>query len=263
MIFTRRMTSRPPPTPAAERRWTIRDCLLILALCLAFQFLIAPILPGFIRLLPLVAGHRVAALLVLYLSLFAIPLALILPVYTRWKFGRSLKDSFLRSATPGRDLLTGLVWFTAYLIVLVAAGWVIYTLRPAGLPLETMAALEKVNPRMAAFFRSVLGLLHGLGPGSALLFFIVVGIAVPLLEEMYFRGCILNALQDRWGPRAALGVSALAFGALHLNLLLFPLYFVLGILTGMLYQKRGSLLAPVVFHSLNNLVSLAVIVSVV
>jgi membrane protease YdiL (CAAX protease family) len=262
-IFTRRMTSRPPPAPAAERRWTIGDCVLILAFCLLFQFVIAPALPGLLRNLPAVAGQRVAGLLVLYLSLFAIPLAVILPVYTRLKFGKPLLQTFLRSAAPGRDFLTGCLWFAVYLAAMLAAGWALYALRPAGLPLETMAALEKVNPRVAFFFRTVLGLLHGLGPGSAVLFFGIVGIAVPLFEEMYFRGCVLTALQDRWGPRTALGVSALAFGALHLNLLLFPLYFVIGILTGMLYQRRGSLLAPVVFHSLNNLVSLAVIVSAV
>jgi membrane protease YdiL (CAAX protease family) len=86
-----------------------------------------------------------------------------------------------------------------------------------------------------------------------------MGILVPVLEEAYFRGCLLNALKDRWGPGVAVVGSALAFGLLHMNLLLLPIYFLLGILTGLLYQRTGNLLAPVAFHSLNNLASIAVL----
>jgi membrane protease YdiL (CAAX protease family) len=44
-----------------------------------------------------------------------------------------------------------------------------------------------------------------------------------------------------------------------MNLLLLPIYFLLGILTGLLYQRTGNLLAPVAFHSLNNLASIVVL----
>jgi len=57
----------------------------------------------------------------------------------------------------------------------------------------------------------------------------------------------------------ALVGSALAFGILHLNLILLPIYFILGILTGLLYERTGNLLAPVAFHSLNNIASIAVL----
>lgn len=260
-VFTRRTASRPPPAPAAERRWTLGDCLLILAFCLLFHFFVTPALVGLLRALPLYAKQKLAGVFVLYLSLFAVPLALILPVYTRLKFRKSLFQTFLRPGAAQKDILTGLLWFLGYLAGILILGWLLHAACSDRLPQETLGIFERLNPRAARFFQVVLQLLRGFGPGSVAAFVVLVGLLVPLLEEMYFRGCLLPALQDRWGRRTALGVSALAFGVLHLNLLLFPVYFLIGILTGLLYQRRGSILAPLTFHACNNLVSLAVIVT--
>ena len=109
------------------------------------------------------------------------------------------------------------------------------------------------------FLRTARHLLAGLGTWHWVFFGAVMGILVPVLEEAYFRGCLLPALKDRWGTRVAVVGSALAFGILHLNVMLLPVYFLLGILTGLLYERTGNLLAPVAFHSLNNIASLMVL----
>jgi len=261
-VFAHRMGSRPPPLPARERRWSLGDCLLILAFCLGFHFLVTPALLSLVRALPVQANQKMAGVLVLSLSLFAVPLALILPLYTRKKFKRSLFGAFFGNASVKKDLLAGLLWFLVYLAGVLVLGWLLHAAFAARLPRETMGLFEQLNPRAAHFFRILLKLLHGLGPGSAVLFVLLVGVLAPLLEEMYFRGCLLTALQDRWGRRPALVLSALAFGLLHLNPVLFPVYFLIGILAGMLAQRRGGILPAVVFHSCNNLVSLTVIVTV-
>jgi membrane protease YdiL (CAAX protease family) len=122
-----------------------------------------------------------------------------------------------------------------------------------------VSLLGRLNPQQAGFLRAARHLLAGMGMWHWILFGAVMGVLVPVLEEAYFRGCLLNALKDRWGARIAVVGSALAFGILHLNAALLPVYFFLGILTGLLYEKTGNLLAPVAFHSLNNLASLAVL----
>jgi len=261
-VFIRRMGSRPPETEPRQRQWTLGDCALIFALCLFFHFVISPMIFRFFRSAPMLPQNRMAGYLMIYLMVFALPLALILPVYTRVKFRSPLTRTFLKSDAPVADLMAGAVWFVLYLAGVLAAGWVfVSACMPQGPP-EALGELKTLAPHQVHFFQNVLRLLRSLGPGSVLLFLFVLGVAVPVLEEFFFRGCLLSALQNRWGPRVALVGSALCFGVAHLNPMLFPLYFLLGILTGRLAQKRGGLLAPVAFHSLNNLASLAVILLV-
>jgi membrane protease YdiL (CAAX protease family) len=261
-VFTRRMGSRPPETEPRQRQWTLGDCGLIFALCLFFHFVISPMIFRLFRSMPMLPQNRLAGYLLLYLMVFALPLALILPVYTRFKFRAPLTQTFLRSEAPGRDLLTGAIWFVLYLAGLLSAGWVLFSACMPQVSPETLGELKALAPHQLHFFRNVLGMLRRLGPGSVVLFLFVLGVAVPILEELFFRGCLLSALQNRWGPRVALVGSAVCFGVAHMNPVLFPLYFLLGILTGRLAQKRGGLLAPMMFHSLNNLASLAVILLV-
>lgn len=258
-VFTRRMGNRPPVNARKETRWTLWDCGLIFGLCLVFHFFVSPMI---FRLFgsDLLPKYRMAGFLLLYLLVFALPLALILPVYTRWKFNTSLTRACLKSANPGGDLLAGARWFAVYLAGVLLAGWLIFAACMPHIPQEPLSQMKFLTPQQAHFFRNVLRLMNDLGTGSVALFLFVLGIVVPVLEEIFFRGCLLGALQNRWGPRVALTLSAAVFGLAHMNPLLFPLYFLLGILTGRLAQKRGSLLAPMAFHALNNLASLAVVV---
>lgn len=261
-VFTRRTGGRAPETDPRTRRWTLGDCALIFGLCLLFQFVVSPLILRVFSAVPIRPRDRMTGYLLLYLMVFALPLALILPVYTRVKFRQALTRVFFGTEEPGRDLLTGAGWFAVYLGGLLAAGWfVVSACMPQGPP-EALGDLKALAPHQLLFFQRAMRLLRSLGPGSVLLFVLVLGVAVPVLEEIFFRGCLLSALQARWGPRAALVTSALCFGAAHLNPVLFPLYFVLGLLTGRLAQKRRGLLAPVAFHALNNLASLGVILLV-
>ena len=67
----------------------------------------------------------------------------------------------------------------------------------------------------------------------------------PAAEEVLFRG-ILYPFLKQWGrPRTALWITALLFGAVHLNLMTFaPLVF-LGAALGWLYERTGNLLASI------------------
>lgn len=86
---------------------------------------------------------------------------------------------------------------------------------------------------------------------------IVLGVTAvalaPLVEEMVFRGVLYPSLKQAGYPRLALWLTALIFAATHANLLTFlPLTFFAIILT-MLYERTGSLLAPMVTHGCFNL----------
>jgi len=258
-VFTRRLGARPPETGPRGRRWTLGDCAAIFGLCLFFHFVVSPAILGLLGAAGMGPRQRMTGIALLYLAVFALPLALILPVYARVKFRQGLLPTFFGTASPGRDLLVAAAWFAAYLGGVLAAAWVAVFACMPQVPPEALGELKALAPPQLLFFRQAARLVRGLGPGSVLAFLLVLGVAVPVLEECFFRGCLLSALQSRWGPRTALVGSALCFGAAHLNPLLFPLYFLLGLLTGRLAQKRKGLLAPAAFHALNNLASLGAI----
>jgi membrane protease YdiL (CAAX protease family) len=75
-------------------------------------------------------------------------------------------------------------------------------------------------------------------------------------EELFFRGVLLQGLMSRaeLGPVAAIGLSALLFGALHTvrdrRVAPFALWAVLqGVLLGSLYVASGSLAATMLVHA--------------
>ena len=258
-VFSRRMACKQPAMATRVPRWTLADCALILAFCLLFQFVLAPMIFSFIRHLPILTRHRMSGILLLYLAVFAVPLILVLPAYMRIKFRKGFHEIGFQSSKPLRDLLSGATWFCLYMGGLLLVSWLLVATVLPGLAGSDSSLLERLNPQQVQFLRTARNLLAGLGTWHWVLFGAVMGILVPVLEEAYFRGCLLNALRDRWGPGVAVVGSALAFGLLHMNLLLLPIYFLLGILTGLLYQRTGNLLAPVAFHALNNLASIAVL----
>lgn len=93
-------------------------------------------------------------------------------------------------------------------------------------------------------------------PAVVLLFLTVAGLA-PLFEEVLFRGALLGWLQTRlagrsWGPAAALVLSGLAFGAIHLQPAALPTLGTLGIVLGWAALRTGSLWASVLVHALWN-----------
>ncbi len=73
----------------------------------------------------------------------------------------------------------------------------------------------------------------------------------PLVEELIFRGILLQRWSLKWGLRWGIVASSVLFGILHLSnpigLTLF------GLVMGLLYVRTRSLWVPIACHSLNNL----------
>ncbi len=74
----------------------------------------------------------------------------------------------------------------------------------------------------------------------------------PIAEELFFRGLLYRYLRVRLGVVMGLAVSALLFSALHANLLALVPVFALGLLLGWVYEKTGTLLAPMSIHIAHN-----------
>ena len=102
----------------------------------------------------------------------------------------------------------------------------------------------------------VLSFLTTYGTGTSLL---LLGVLVPIYEEVIFRGAVLTSCTRYLGFRWANALQATLFTAVHGELLLAPYFFLFGILTGMLTKRSQGLLASTLFHVLNNLLAVGVL----
>lgn len=88
--------------------------------------------------------------------------------------------------------------------------------------------------------------------------YFVVGILIPVAEEMVFRGAILRKLLQIFHSRMywwAIVLSALLFGVVHGNMAQGLHAFLLGLLLGWMYWRTNSIVPGIVLHWINNTVA--------
>lgn len=76
----------------------------------------------------------------------------------------------------------------------------------------------------------------------------VIGILVPILEEIIYRGLIFDQLRKNIPLVPALIIQALIFGAAHLNIVQGSYAFLLALLMGIALVRSRSILLPVAIH---------------
>lgn len=82
------------------------------------------------------------------------------------------------------------------------------------------------------------------------------GIITPISEEILFRGIIFKRLRSYLKPMTAIFWSALLFGVYHGNLVQMIYAFCCGWAFAWMYEKFGTIKAPMIAHICANLVSL-------
>jgi len=96
------------------------------------------------------------------------------------------------------------------------------------------------------------------GPGFALLLFVVV-VGAPLIEELFFRGLLLRALEARFGAAWAVAGSSVAFGLAHYQPLQFLGLAAFGVVLSLLAWRTGRLGPGLVAHAVFNLATMVVL----
>jgi membrane protease YdiL (CAAX protease family) len=86
--------------------------------------------------------------------------------------------------------------------------------------------------------------------------FMKVAVIAPVVEELIFRGLILQGLRRNYNAFISVFMSALLFALFHLNPWQFPATFILGMLLGWIVLRTHSLLLSILGHSINNLLVL-------
>lgn len=89
---------------------------------------------------------------------------------------------------------------------------------------------------------------------NGLFSFIAIVIAAPVLEELVFRGIILNGLLRRYSPAKSILISSIQFGIVHLNPWQFISALIIGVFSGWVYYRTGKLTLSILIHMVNNLI---------
>jgi membrane protease YdiL (CAAX protease family) len=86
-------------------------------------------------------------------------------------------------------------------------------------------------------------------------FFFMVVIAAPILEEILFRGIILDGFLKNYKPTPSILVSAILFAVIHANVAQSIGALVIGAVFGWIYFKTQSIIPSIILHALVNGIS--------
>ena len=89
-----------------------------------------------------------------------------------------------------------------------------------------------------------------------LLWILGIGVSAGICEEVLFRGFVHKALERYWGLPKALLASSLIFAAFHVDPWIFPVAFLVGLLSGYMLSRTGSLYTSIAVHSTANITNL-------
>jgi membrane protease YdiL (CAAX protease family) len=99
-------------------------------------------------------------------------------------------------------------------------------------------------------------------------FVITVGIIVPIAEELLFRGMLQSTLKKFMSRYMAISVAAAIFALFHFspeqgfsNIELLASLFTFALFLGYIYEREGSLWAPIALHATFNSISMLFILS--
>jgi membrane protease YdiL (CAAX protease family) len=85
---------------------------------------------------------------------------------------------------------------------------------------------------------------------------LIAVVAAPLTEELIFRGCLYGILRQIGGKFVAIAVSSLLFALIHGHAPSLAGLVILSVGLSLLYEKTGSLWAPILLHAAFNSLSI-------
>jgi membrane protease YdiL (CAAX protease family) len=156
-----------------------------------------------------------------------------------WKF---VRKAGLRSLGLRLDQLPGDLRFT----LLAAIGMGAFYLLAAGIYWVVLQLFfESPDAMFASHLRGAIF------SESSVLYYIGVMLAFPILEEIWFRGLLYTPLRREWGPWPVIIGTSILFAFSHANAVPINQFFG-GLIFAWAYEKRRTLVAPILLHILGN-----------
>jgi len=112
--------------------------------------------------------------------------------------------------------------------------------------LQSIFGLSTENPQLPFLIPEDLSL------GGMFTMAVLVGLIVPFVEELFFRGILYGWLRNRFNIWVGVLVSSAIFGIVHIDFAVAGTAFVLGIILGLVYEYSKSLWSSIIIHAINN-----------
>lgn len=157
-----------------------------------------------------------------------------------------------------------------YLLSIGGPFWMVYTIKKRKTKIGSFN-LQLKNPRILLFvILGAIALISGvvtplselipmpewfkkaileLAGQKSVYSFLTLVIAAPILEELIFRGIVLDGLLKRYSPLISILLSSFLFGFVHLNPWQFITGFVIGAFMGWVYYQTRSVLITILIHA--------------
>lgn len=181
--------------------------------------------------------------------------AIFLALYL-WLLPKEISYGILRRTPPDHPLIED-VWSAIYAWIL-AFPLVIFLSQTLEALITKVFGVSQLPDQVAVkFLKSTFN--H---PTCLFLTVISIVILAPLIEETLFRGFLQSYIRKHLGRNQAIFITSVCFSFFHFafgqgvgNIMIIISLFALALFLGFIYEKQGSILAPMALHCLFNTVS--------
>ena len=160
----------------------------------------------------------------------------------------SLQEAFGLQIKEGSSLIPSAISTT---IAALIGGWILSFLSAEVIQYLTG---EESNPQTVVHY---LKQPQSTSQLATLLFIIVI--VAPTVEELVFRGFLYSAISQYWGRTTGIVLSSFLFGIMHSNWQSLAGLILFAVLLTILYERHKNILAPILAHSLFNLINVSII----
>ena len=131
--------------------------------------------------------------------------------------------------------------------------FVVTVLFSLGSLIVTVYGLSHIAPGMLAGLLEPGALTPADSIASGVMWTLIAVVIVPVVEEVIFRGILVNRWGVKWGIRTGIVASSILFGVFHPEDPVGATIF--GLVAGLLYLQTRTLIVPIAFHMANNAVA--------
>lgn len=237
--------------------WKIGDIFRIIILALTFSYIFFIVFSVILGALEPITGLQFKFYksenfrMVFDTIVLDFVILLIILRFLRNVYKKKLADMGLMKENMARNIFYGVSGYVAVIPLIIIIGIIVYILlnilklRPPPQPIVGLFLAEE-NVRLL-FISSVIAAIFG-----------------PIIEEIFFRGVMYNAVKGKLGIFWAIFITSVLFSFLHTHAMSYFLVgfipiAILGAVLAYLYEKTGSLVPSITLHILNNVGSVIMV----
>ena len=179
------------------------------------------------------------------LLIASISAAISIPLFiTMYRQDWTLRAKGLLGQTKGKDHNSSFGAYVGTVLLMITASQA----------LNSLINIFKLNEIFPYYAEHINDSIIAKPPLLASLF--AVGILIPIVEELVFRGLVFKRIQDCVGTFIGIFVSGLLFGIYHENMVQFIYATILGWLLAFIFNQTRNIVIPIIGHIVANIWSI-------